>query len=315
MLSAMNSRRILILICSVILLSQVSSCFAQENWLSSFEFIGANKPVDGTVFADTEYTIEVVIMVPYTLDGARFSVSIPSTHEPITPTTPFWEIVNDYGGVDNESMKALANRVITFKVVKGELSLRVKFRIPSRNIVVYTITAPNGVNYNIYTTIADYPLISTIFENNPVGSVRFRLTSSKVYDYESKREKLRTAFSSEYSNLVDTVVRESDKLNNVGLTDYAISLVDSLLSVKLPEPPSPMLVYGLILTSAVFGVLSIVFFSMYTRVKGETAYIKRMVNSSLVDIASIETSLSRLDTKLAKNLSDVVEKLKKVGRE
>ncbi|MEM2849112.1 MAG: hypothetical protein QXI36_02410 [Candidatus Bathyarchaeia archaeon] len=298
----------------MVLLSQVSTCFAQENWLYSFEFVGANKPVDGTVFADTEYTIEVVIMVPYTLDGARFSISIPSAHEPITPTTPFWEIVSDYAGVDSESMKALANRVITFKVVKGELRLRVKFRIPSKNIVVYTITAPNGVDYNIYTVIEDYPLVSAIFENNPVGNIEFRLTSSKVYDYESKREKLQTAFSSEYEDLVDTVVGESDKLNDAGLTDYAISLVDSLLGLKLPEPPNPMLLYGLALTSIVLGVLSIVFISMYTRARGETAYIKRVVSSSLVDMASIETSLSRLDTKLARNLSDVVEKLKKVGR-
>jgi len=298
----------------MLLLYQASACSAQEEWIYSFEFVGANKPVDDTVFADTEYTIEIVIMVPYTLEGARFSISIPSAHEPITPTTPFWEIVNDYAGVDGESMRALANRVITFKVVKGELRLRVKFRIPSKNIVVYTITAPNGINYNIYTTIESYTLVSAVFEDNPVGSIEFRLTSSKVYDYESKRERLQTAFSSEYENLVNTVVSESDKLNDAGLTDYAISLADSILSLKLPEPPNPMLVYGLALTSILLGALSIVFLSMYTRARGETAYIRRVVNSSIVEMASIETSLSRLDVKLAKNLSDIVEKLKKVGR-
>jgi len=311
----MVSKKLLIILFLMAIAALASTSLCQESWLTSYEFVGANKPVDDTIFADTDYEVEMVINVPFNLTDKRFSVEIPSSHEPLTPTTPFWEIANDYAGVDEETMKELADRTITFRVFKGELRLKVKFRIPSENIVVYTINAPNGASYHIYDVKDSYVLVSIMFEGNPVGSVTFRLTSSKVYDYETKVKELQSAdIPPEYRSIVDAVIDESNRLNEVGLTEYAISIVDSLLSLEFPKPPSPMLTYGLAATSVVLGILTLVGFAMYARARGENAYVKHIVDSALVDIAAVKTSLDKIDTRLAKNLSDIAERLRRIEK-
>lgn len=88
----MVSKKLLIILFLMAIAALASTSLCQESWLTSYEFVGANKPVDDTIFADTDYEVEMVINVPFNLTDKRFSVEIPSSHEPLTPTTPFWEI-------------------------------------------------------------------------------------------------------------------------------------------------------------------------------------------------------------------------------
>jgi len=64
----------------------------------------------------------------------------------------------------------------------------------------------------------------------------------------------------------------------------------------------------------ILGILTLVGFGMYARAKGEASYVKHIVDSALVDIAAVKTSLDKIDTRLAKNLSEIAERLRRIEK-
>jgi len=285
---------------------------AQENWIKSYEFIGANKPIGDAIFVDTEYVLQMSINVPVSIPDKRFYIKIADEAQPITPTSPFWEISTSwYRGIDDITMKELTSRKITFRVMKGDLVIRVRFKIPAKDNVVFTVLTPTNKILKIYTVKSDFRLITIVLEDNVVGQIKYRLFPSKIYEYEQKVAELKSSTPKAYEDLVFSLIAFADELNNLGLTELATKLINTLQDYEFPEPPNPFIMYSIMGVAGGLAATTAMFFILYLKAKGRASYITEVVNSTLRDIASLQTSLERVDKRLSQDLSSISEKLRR----
>jgi len=296
----------------VLFILSSSTVLAQENWIKSFEFVGANKPIGDVIFVDTEYVLEISISVPISIPDKRFYIKIADEAQPVTPTTPFWEIsTSGYPGIDNRTRKELTNRKITFRVVKGDLVIRVKFKIPAENNVIFTVLTPTNKVLKIYTVKSDFRLVTVVLEDNVVGQIKYKLFPSKIYEFEKKVAEIKSSAPEAYEDLISSLLAIADEFNSLGLTELATRIVDVLQDYEFPEPPNPLIMYSMIGVAGVLAATTVVFLLLYLRAKGRASYITETVNSALRDIASLQASLERVDKRLSRDLSSISEKLRR----
>jgi hypothetical protein len=153
---------------------------------------------------------------------------------------------------------------------------------------------------------------------DPSGStldqIKLNITDSSINEYNTKLASAQHTLSGlggvdpGYQQIYSNVVTQSQAVANQGLTDYAISMLDSLNVASAPASGTLQILF--IPLIAVFAVLAGLFGFMFMRSRSKVGYFRLVVEDQIKDLEGLTLRASKIDRTMASNLEGVKDRLK-----
>jgi len=148
-----------------------------------------------------------------------------------------------------------------------------------------------------------------------LDEVNRNITDSSINDYNTKLAEKQSQLSSLSSSGVDPgyvqlyqqVLTQSQAVANQGLTDNALTMLDSL---DTAAPASGTLQILFIPLIAIFAVLAGLFGFMFMRSRSKVGYFRMVVEDQIKDLEGLTIRASKIDRTMASNLDSVKDRLK-----
>ena len=161
--------------------------------------------------------------------------------------------------------------------------------------------------------------ISLISLTDPSGAVldeiKPNITDASINDFNTKLKTAQNNLASAgsdpaYANLARNVIDAAKESANVGLTDTAVQMLDSINSSGAAS--SQIMSVLFIPLVAVFAVLAALFAFMFFRNRGKVSYYQMVVEDQIKDLEGLTLRAQKIDRTMAASLDSVKDRLKRL---
>ena len=132
--------------------------------------------------------------------------------------------------------------------------------------------------------------------------------------YDQKEARLQSLIdsgvASGYTQMYENVLNESRALQNEGLSEEAISLLQAIPNSG--EPLGSALEIILIPVIGVAAAAAAVFAVMFLRARGKNSYTRMVIEDQIKDLEGLTLRASKIDRTMASNLDSVKDRLKRL---
>jgi hypothetical protein len=130
--------------------------------------------------------------------------------------------------------------------------------------------------------------------------------------YDQREDKLRTLIDSGvaagYTEMYENMLNQSEALNNAGLTEEAIALLNAIPSSG--EPMGSALEMILLPAIGVAAAAAVIFAFMFLRARGKNSYVQLVIEDQIKDLEGLTLRASRVDRTISSSLESVKDRLK-----
>jgi hypothetical protein len=130
--------------------------------------------------------------------------------------------------------------------------------------------------------------------------------------YDQREDKLRTLIDSGvaagYTEMYENILNQSEALNNAGLTEEAIELLNAIPSSG--EPMGSALEMILLPAIGVAAAAAVIFAFMFLRARGKNSYVQLVIEDQIKDLEGLTLRASRVDRTISSSLESVKDRLK-----
>jgi hypothetical protein len=188
-----------------------------------------------------------------------------------------------------------------------------------------TISCYGVASGTVATTVGGITLhkavpISLISLTDPSGAlldeINTNITDASINEFNTKLQGAQSTLAGlsgvdpSYTELYQNVITEAQNVANQGLTDNAISMLDSLNVSSAPASGTLQILF--IPLIAVFAVLAGIFGFMFMRSRSKVSYFQLVVEDQIKDLEGLTLRASKIDRTMASNLDGIKDRLKRL---
>jgi hypothetical protein len=108
--------------------------------------------------------------------------------------------------------------------------------------------------------------------------------------------------------MYENMLNQSEALNNAGLTEEAIALLNAIPSSG--EPMGSALEMILLPAIGVAAAAAVIFAFMFLRARGKNSYVQLVIEDQIKDLEGLTLRASRVDRTISSSLESVKDRLK-----
>lgn len=292
-------------------LAPVAFSQSQTNWVSVvsvFDITGnASLQTSQPLLAGHAYNVTMQIAVPFTQTSSEFFPAL--SNKMLAHGAQFWYVLTPgYAGY-NSSAFVPGSRTIGFHQVTGTLVLSAIFQIPAN------ITLVTTGNFTRHLAQSDFSLVVVnVSGGSSVGLVSANIEDQTIQTYLTTYQAKSTLISSgkidsTYTNIVNSILTESQALYALGLPDQGTTLLNTLDPSAFPAPPSTTMITALTVGVVVAAVVVVLLLVVVIRGRGKKGYSSGIVSEVQKELAILEVTAAKYDRALADRLQALRNKL------
>jgi hypothetical protein len=162
--------------------------------------------------------------------------------------------------------------------------------------------------------------ISLVALTDPSGAlldeIKPNITDASINDFNTKLQSAQSTLAGlggvdpSFTELYQNVINAAQGVANQGLTDNAISMLDSLNVSSAPASGTLQILF--IPLIAVFAVLAGIFGFMFMRSRSKVSYFQLVVEDQIKDLEGLTLRASKIDRTMASNLDGIKDRLKRL---
>ena len=130
--------------------------------------------------------------------------------------------------------------------------------------------------------------------------------------YEQREDRLQTLIASGvaagYTEMYENMLNQSEALNNAGLTEEAIALLNAIPASG--EPMGSALEMIMLPAIGVAAAAAVIFVFMFLRARGKNSYVRLVIEDQIKDLEGLTLRASKIDRTFSSSLDSVKDRLK-----
>lgn len=311
----MKQNRFVMIVLTLIVLAAIPPVLAQQdNWVTvlSIRDLTDNYSLksEQPLLAGHGYNITMSIRVPFSLPTSDFRVSLDGQMQALGNL--FWSIATtNYTGYDPTRFTP-GSRSINFKQVQGQFVLSALFTVPQDlTVIAYDQIKLRFLkaNFQVVTvSVAGGSVVGRILVN-----VSDAVIEAYLISYASKSGLVSAGkIDKTYSQLVDSILQQSQDLYKSGLPEKASNLLNTLNPDAFPAPPNSSMVIALTIGVAALAVIVGIVAVLLLRTRTKLGYADNVIGGIQKELAGLEVAAAQYDKNLADKLKNIRNQLAEV---
>ncbi len=328
-LKGSKMKKKILAICTIVLLASISmmaisTCFAAVGagqWITKYRIEDATT---GDLILSRDFTTGAVSGTGQISDGEQLSVTVTidiATSNPSSSLTlstamahsPSLDHYWEHSASDGYSLSGNYN----------PNSPSFSFAQESGTLVITCIGQASG---QVATTVdgltlhkaVPLSLVALVDPSNALlDEVKQNITDGAINEYNTKLAEKQNNLAGYASSGVDpgyvdiyrNVISQSEVVADQGLTDQAVSMLDSL---DVAPPAGAVLQILFIPLIAVFAVIAVLFAVLFMRNRGKVGYYKLVIEDQIKDLEGLTMRASKIDRTISSNLASIEDRLKRL---
>lgn len=263
-----------------------------------------------TLVAGGIYTINFKLVIEVNQPGNSVTIST----NLLKVGDRFWELKNDFAGIDTESWKPGVNS-FEADIIKGSANLVLRGKVPSD---VTIINLENNVQLHKEQNV----VILTVSQSTNNEILDFHesvITDPDIMDFDSR---FNAATQTLENSLVDTRFRDfyNDMLNQIldlrraGYLNHANSILHVLPeSSEFIDPPQTGQYF--MISTVGLAIITILFAFLWRKSKSGTSNVSGKINERTKELDLLLIKLRRIDKSMADDMLKIKEDIESIAKE
>jgi hypothetical protein len=312
---------------TVILASSATSAYAQTTWSQSgwvssatvADLTGTQALAQGQpLLAGHSYNVTLEVNVPSTSTSTKnFSMSLNPRLLAASGQSVFWVVHNpSYPGYNSATFVG-GSKTVTMNYIQGQVHISAYFQVPVNFTTpsAVFVTPSGNVTQTLNLPQNNVVLISVVpVGTTSTGGFAASVSDQTIQSYSSNYNQTSALvpsgkIPSAYGSLVNSLLKEAQALNTLGLPDQGNTLLGAISSYTFPTPPSNSLQTELLGGLAATVIVIILLAVLVVRSRGKSGYSSTIINDVQKDLAVLEVTAAKYDKAMADKLKSVRDKL------
>lgn len=276
---------------------------------------GADDVTAKDLMAGNSYEITFTIDVGITLGNKTLVLA--TQLERIDQKTDYWDLQNDYTGVDTETWQP-GKSTMQFDMVKGNATFTLTGRIPNN----YTsVNLSNDRKLRFPKTISILqpsiqPDNTILEEQEKTANVIDQTIDTYQELLSAKVNLLREAGADlKYEELANGIIERAEELYSYGYVDEANDLLNSIpgstADFPVPVKEGSYTIYIVII--ALLALILIAFVALLLRARSNSSFVLQQVDEEAGRLDVLLVRISKIDKQLARDIEQVKEQLERIS--
>ena len=265
--------------------------------------------------AGNSYEITFGIEVGITLSDKTLVLA--TQLERINQQTDYWDLQNDYTGVDTETWQP-GSSSIEFDMIKGNATFTLTGRIPN-NYTSLDLTNDRKLRFPKAIQILQPSILpdNTILEEQVKTA---RVIDQTIDTYQellvAKVNLLREADAdTKYEELANGIIKRAEELYSYGYVDEANDLLntipESAAGFPVPVEEGSYTIYIVII--ALLALVLIALLALLLRARSNSSFALQQVDEEAGKLDVLLVRISKIDKQLARDIEQVKEQLERIS--
>lgn len=295
---------------------------AQEDELRaqiiSYKVINLDDDADVTdddLMAGDTYRITFTVNVGISLGNKTLALT--TQLERIDQQTDYWDLINDYTGVDTETWQP-GSSTIEFDMVKGNATFTLTGRIP-KNYTSATLSNDRKLRFPRTISILQ-PSIrpdNTILEEQAKTANVIDQTIDTYRKLLSARINLLREADADlkYEELANGIIERAEELYSYGYVEEANDLLNTIpgstAGFPVPVKEGSYTIYIVII--ALLALILIALIALLLRARSNSSFVLQQVDEEAGRLDVLLVRISKIDKQLARDIEQVKEQLERIS--